>query len=691
MTRPGSGMPRRRVFTIAAATGLGLTALPLTRGLITPASAAPVGAWGDQGDGTYVNQIVPADLSDLDAIRVGNDYYAISSTMQFSPGMAVLHSTDLVNWSIISHAAGDLLQMGPEYNWDRMNRQGKGVWAGAIRHHAGRFWVYYNTPDEGFFVTSAVNPAGPWEPLTSMWRTTGWNDVCPFWDDNGQGYLATTNYADAYKIYLIPLGPDNRSLVTGSRRLIHQSSGSEASKLYKINGRYYHLYSETRGGARVVMMNRSTSLFGPYENRQIQRGSASVDREPNQGGLIQAPSGSWYWLTHHGSGGHWEGRSMSLVPVTWVDNWPILGAVGSDGVGTMVWGGRVPAGGVPGAPLPAISGVITNDDFSRTTLRPQWEWNYQPRADRWSLTERPGYLRLRAFAPLRPHTLNRVGNVLSQRSFKSISNTATVRLELAGMIDGQHAGLCHFSNVYAGLGVSRAGTTNRLTHNVNGVLSYGPNIAGTAIWLRSTWDLAGVSRFSYSTDGVTYTAFGGTYQLAWGSYRGDHVGVYTYNAGAAGGYVDVDTFEYTTAPARAYTITNAGSGKVVDVFGGSSTTGAAIIQWLRTGGTNQQWRFHPTGDGYYTITSMRSGKLLDVTGGATAADTPVVQWPGVSGNGSRNQHWQLRPVTGGFAIVNRQSGLLLDVAAGSTADGAALVQTADRGAASQRWSFTLVG
>jgi hypothetical protein len=92
--------------------------------------------WGDQGDGSYRNPVIPADYSDIDCIRVGGDYYAISSTMQFSPGMVVLHSTDLVNWSILGHVVSDLTQIGPELNWSRMNRYGRGVWAGSIRYHA---------------------------------------------------------------------------------------------------------------------------------------------------------------------------------------------------------------------------------------------------------------------------------------------------------------------------------------------------------------------------------------------------------------------------------------------------------------------------------------------------------------------------------------------------------------------------
>ena len=127
------------------------------------ADASTHGAWGDQGDGTYVNPILPADFSDIDAIRVGTDFYAISSTFQYSPGVVILHSKDLVNWNILGHAVSDITQIGPDLNWDRMDRYGTGVWAGSLRYHAGKFWIYFDTPDEGFFMTTATNPAGPWD------------------------------------------------------------------------------------------------------------------------------------------------------------------------------------------------------------------------------------------------------------------------------------------------------------------------------------------------------------------------------------------------------------------------------------------------------------------------------------------------------------------------------------------------
>ena len=190
------------------------------------------GKWGDQHDGTYNNPILPGDYSDLDAIRVGSDFYAISSTMQFSPGMVVLHSKDLVNWRIAGHVVDNLTQISPELNWDKMNRYGRGIWAGSIRYYKGKYWVYFGTPDEGFFMSSATNPAGPWEPLHQLWKVSGWNDCCPFLDDDGQLYFIATNFSSdprnnkKYNIHIFRMTPDGRQLIKESDSIIYQSTGS---------------------------------------------------------------------------------------------------------------------------------------------------------------------------------------------------------------------------------------------------------------------------------------------------------------------------------------------------------------------------------------------------------------------------------------------------------------------------------
>ena len=494
--------------------------------------------WGDQGDGSYRNPVIPADYSDIDCIRVGGDYYAISSTMQFSPGMVVLHSTDLVNWSILGHVVSDLTQIGPELNWSRMNRYGRGVWAGSIRYHARKFWVYFGTPDEGYFMTTAINPAGPWQPLHRVLEGAGWDDPCPFWDDDGQGYLVGTSFRDSYKTHLWKLTPDGRDLVQESDRIIHQSKGSEANKLYKFNGLYYHLFSEVHVEGRVVMMERSKNIFGPYtEIRQLNYADRPA-MEPNQGGLVQTESGAWYWFTHHGTG-DWEGRCASLVPVKWIDGWPIIGEPDEKSIGHFVWSGKIPVEGAQGRELQ------TSDEFGEVRLPPQWEWNHQPRAQKWSLTERPGWLRLHGFRPLQPGDLRKAGNTLTQRSFRTTGNEVVVKFDLRGMADGQRAGLCHFAKDVSALGVFQSGAIRTIQYEHSGKITSGPEVKGTDLWVRSRWGLDGRSQYSFSLDGRSFTEFGEPYQLSWGNYRGDRIGLYSYNEREEAGYVDVDYLHYT--------------------------------------------------------------------------------------------------------------------------------------------------
>jgi len=494
--------------------------------------------WGDQGDGTYRNPVLPSDYSDLDCIRVGSDYYAISSTFQYSPGMVVLHSKDMVNWRILGHVVDDLRQIGPELNWDRMNRYGRGIWAGAIRYHDGRFWVYFGTPEEGYFMSTARDPAGPWEPLHQVMGEAGWDDCCPFWDDDGQGYFVGTNFRDNYKTWLFKLTEDGCGLMSGWRVLLNEGSGREANKLYKINGIYYHFYSEHRPGVgRYVMMQRSTNIAGPYlEKRQLGHAQPEAS-EPNQGGIVQTEQGEWYFFTHHGQG-HWEGRCASLLPVTWVDGWPIIGAVGDDGIGRMVWSARKPVANT------RIVTPQTSDEFNGSKLGVQWEWNYQPRADKWSLTERPGFLRLHAFKPLERDNPKKIGNILTQRVLRTSTNVVTVALELSSMSDGQVAGLCHFSRDWSMIGVRRENGAVTLESARNQRITRGPGITTPKLWLRSTWGLDGKCRYAYSTNGTEFIPFGETHAFGWADYRGERIGLFTYNNDAESGYVDIDSFTY---------------------------------------------------------------------------------------------------------------------------------------------------
>lgn len=505
--------------------------------------------WGDQGDGTYCNPILPGDFSDIDAIRVGSDFYAITSTFQYSPGVAVLHSKDLVNWEILSHVVNDVTTISPEMNWDRMNRYGAGVWAGSIRYYKNNYWVYFGTPDEGFFMSSATNPAGPWEPLHCIMPAKGWDDCCSFLDDDGQLYFIASNFAldptnrKKYNIHLFKMTPDGKQLMAETDTIIHQSNGSEANKLYKINGLYYHYFSEVKREGRVIMMGRSKSLKGPWQIRQLNHVDKVLDREPNQGGLIELENGKWWFFTHHGSGGSFEGRTASLLPVNWMDGWPIIGKPGPDSIGNMVWQGAKPVVGT------AKIKLKTDDDFSTSTLAAQWEWNYQPRADKWSLSERKGFLRLHAFQPIRPtdskQIILRAGNTITQRSLRTTSNEVTIKMDISQMADGQFAGLTHFSTKSNSLfGIKQTDSKRSLVLEINGKDTTVTTLKIKTIYLRSSWGIDGIGRFSYSVNNKIFIPLGPTHLFTWGSYRGDRVGIFNYNILGDKGFVDVDWFTY---------------------------------------------------------------------------------------------------------------------------------------------------
>lgn len=502
-------------------------------------------AWGET-EGVYCNPIVPADYSDLDCIRVGEDYYAISSTMQFSPGMTILHSRDLVNWEIAGHAVNDLSEIGSAMTWKEMDRYGRGIWAGSLRYHDGRFHVFFGTPDEGYFMTSAERAEGPWEPLTCLLAEDGWDDCTAIWDKRGRGYFLGTCFKDGYKTYMFDMAPDGKSIDKRSARLLNEGNGREASKLLYHDGYYYIIFSEHRDGiGRYVMAKRDKKLTGQFKEEKQLLLPCREANEPNQGGIVEGKDGCWYFLTHHGSG-DWSGRVMSLLPVEWVDGWPMIGDRSQGELGTMVWQGAMPiekgkhkTGDVERLKLR----LQRSDDFDAMQLGSQWQWNYEPRKEMFSLSERPGWMRLKAFLPLKQGIFLTAGNTLTQRSFRAKHNEVIVKLDVSHTADGLHAGLVHFASHNASIGiVNRQGQIFlEFTHDDNRQQDIA--ISSNQLWLKSFWGLDGLSTFYYSLDGDHFVEFG-KYQLSWGYYRGDRIGIYCFNDLSENGFIDVDYLHY---------------------------------------------------------------------------------------------------------------------------------------------------
>lgn len=521
----------------------------------------------------FRNPVIPSDYSDPDVIRVGEDYYGIASTFCFSPGMILIHSKDLVNWEIIGHVVDDISFLNPDLGWERMKGYYNGIWAGSLRYHDGVFYCHFATPKGGWFVARTDDIRGKWKVEAmrdangKQLRGSGWDDPCPIWDEDGQAYIIASNFGKDWFPHIFKMSADGTQLLDAVIRegcdlsknmeliggyVVKPFRTAEAAKLYKWNGTYYIYFSEVRmihgNRVRVPVMRRSKDIYGPYEEMLLLHSQGKeADKEPNQGAIVDNTEGNWFFVTHHGTG-DFDGRVVSVLPVEWKDGWPMIGVDSdADGVGEMVWEMERPVAA-------RFEGRLrTSDDFSSGELSPQWEFNHQPREGMWTLAGRPGFMRLHAFPQLRPGDFFSTGNVLSQRYVRWDSAAAGICIDVEGMADGQEAGLAHFNGGkdYAGLGVRRDKGRMYLvfSRKYAGQAVYESIIAelpgqSRRLWLRSDMDFDGIATFSWSRNGKRYRDCGEAFRLKWGSYRGDRIGIYTFNNRAEDGFVDVDWFRY---------------------------------------------------------------------------------------------------------------------------------------------------
>ena len=543
--------------------------------------AEMAGLWGDQGDGTFRNPVIAADYSDPDVLRVGDDYYMVASTFESFPGVSILHSRDLVNWRSVGAALTDLESISPAFGSRQMERYNGGVYAPTISYHNGKYYIYVNLYTDGFIVATADHPQGSWQsrflkdkqgrPL----RVTRWTDPCPFWDEDGQAYLAASHPGRKYWYsYLFRMSEDGTMLLDADSlhmsahdtrytwpdggTLVSPYHSSEGNRIFKRNGYYYlqHIEFTNDGQGAGTYIFRSRHIYGThpdgtpgtpghpgeYEKRALDRvDSQGAQRIPGQGGYVTTPDGRWWWMGQFNRN-YPYGRPPHLLPVRWVDDWPVIGDGGKNGEGQMVWSLTKPIQGVERT-LPQGS-----DDFSAPGLAAQWSWNHQPQPGRWSLTARPGFMRLYAAPTTEGKGFFKAAGTLHQRHLHSRRTEATVRMDLEGMAEGQLAGLAHFDGGkhYAAIGVVMDGQGKHLCHETDGVRTVGERLSGNSLYLRTVTGEDDVAAFYYSTDGLHFTDTGLRHRLAFGNFRGDRVGLFTCNETAERGYVDVDWFRYST-------------------------------------------------------------------------------------------------------------------------------------------------
>ncbi|WP_342804418.1 glycoside hydrolase 43 family protein [Alteromonas sp. M12] len=547
-------------------------------------TTAKTGSFGDQGDGTYINPILNADYPDSDIEQVGDTYYMITSKQHMSPGMPILKSKDMVNWENVGHAFPSL-SWAPEYNWDRMNGYSFGVWAGDIAYHEGKWYVYQIDYQHGLMVTTADNIEGPWsEPIMMLPKADVLDDPAVFWDeDTREAYIIVNSGTKQKGANNKIEGNENRiyrmswdgTKILDEGKLVYTGLGAEAAKIYKKDGYWYIFMAQwtmgdtsTKPGVKnpkndrkQLVLRSKESIYGPYEVRTVlEKGSEFGDRSASQGGLMQAPDGSW-WYMHQliqNDDIPFQGRPQCLEPVTWVDDWPIIGIdEDNDGIGEPVKRFEKPIKGYP------ISSPKSDDDFLSAKLGPQWEWNHNPRASHWSLTERPGWLRLKAskvlpqgsqYGPkINEWTNNdgsdgdfwRANNTLSQRIMGITTGTAVAKFDISGIASGQLAGFVRYGGTFNLLGVEGQENGETRLFYMDGMSNktQGPVITSDTLYVRTS-NTRNQATYEYSTDGKSFRAFGPTFTISFGKWTGDRLGFFSWNENEDAGHIDVDWFKY---------------------------------------------------------------------------------------------------------------------------------------------------
>jgi beta-xylosidase len=497
---------------------------------------------------TFTNPILFADYSDPDIVRVGRDYYLIASSFHFSPGIPILKSRDLVNWKIVGHVLpklpfSPLYDMpGPHTLTDAITKPiggtkyASGVWAPALRHHAGKFWVYFATPDEGVFMSTATRVEGPWTPPVLVIDSPKLEDPCPFWDDDGSAWLIHGRVG-AGPLVLHRMSPDGTRVLDDGVVVAEDKVRLpilEGPKLYKRNG-WYYIWAPIGGvstGPQAV--GRARRITGPYEWRDVLVPGNGL-KGPHQGGWVETPSGQG-WFVHFNSDRAF-GRVTHLQPVRWQDDWPIIGepVPGQTG-GLPVRSHAMPDTGH----APTRDRLQDSDDFKGAKLGLQWSWNHNPDDTAWSLSARPGFMRLTA-GPAQQIVNAR--NTLTQ-ILQGPARQITTRIDVARMADGQRAGLSLFGAKPNWIGIVQQGTVRSVTLSKEGVETPGPALTGRTIDLRAVVAADQTVRYSYSLDGGRrFVTLGDAVPLAAFSWwKGSRPALFSFTRGTGKGSIDVDWF-----------------------------------------------------------------------------------------------------------------------------------------------------
>lgn len=519
----------------------------------------------DNGNGTYTNPVINADYSDPDVCVAGEDYYLTASSFNCIPGLPILHSKDLVNWEIVGHAVKEL---EPKQEFDRPSH-GNGIWAPSIRYHNSEFYIYWGDPDYGVFMVKTKDPAGEWSKPLCVIPGKGLIDTTPLWDDDGRCYLVNA-YANsrsrfASVIAIRELSADGTKPI-GNPVIIYDGNGTESRtcegpKIYKRDGWYWVMFPAAGVPTGFQVAMRSKSPFGPYESKVVLAQGKTKINGPHQGAWVHTKFGEDWFL--HFQDKEAYGRVVHLQPVTWKDNWPVMG-VDKDGdyCGEPVTTYRKPkTSGKVQVVNPAES-----DEFSDTRLGLQWQWHANYNETFGMPTAFGSYRVYTHKVSEKFQNLWEVPNLLLQKT-PADKFTATTKIRFTSKDQNQTGGLLMMGLDYSGLVVKRVGNDFQLlqiscksadkgkpqTEQLIATLKptavdqidYQPG-THIDIYMRMSVN-DGKMHFSYSLDGKKYTKCGTEFTMREGKWIGAKIGFVAYEPGQKTnrGWIDADWFRVT--------------------------------------------------------------------------------------------------------------------------------------------------
>lgn len=505
----------------------------------------------DQGDNTYINPILYADYSDPDVIRVDDRYFMTASSFNCVPGLPILASYDLVNWELVNYAVKKI-------PFEIYNRpaHAKGIWAPSMRYHEGKYWIFFGMPDEGIFMTTATDPLGEWAPLTCVKECKGWIDPCPFWDEDGNAYLvhafAKSRVGFNGVLDIARMSPDGTCLLDEGIRVVEADEDHrtiEGPKFYKRDG-YYYIFAPAGGvpkGWQLVM--RSSNIYGPYEKKIVLHQGDSDINGPHQGGLVDTPNGE-EWFIHFQDADAY-GRITHLQPVRWEDGWPMMGIdTNNDGIGEPVRTYKKPWT----ARKVEITEPVATDFFEDDILGLQWQWYANYKESFYSLTERPGYLRLYALNELGEENPNLwdVPQLLIQK-LPCPELTVTTKGDFEGLKEMDKAGIVLIGKEYAYIAVKKSLDTYVLQYWVSVEVEGNKEeqlleevvLNSSELSLRVDIKEGALCEFLYSIDEINYQSIGKLFKAEDSTWMGVKIGLFALNTevNKESGFVDFEYFK----------------------------------------------------------------------------------------------------------------------------------------------------